>query len=349
MINETDTTTGAPATAGIPARADAKPARIKGAKPKGAKPKAAKAKARPAEAKTPAPAPSSKGPPPLTPEVLGHGPGGALSEEDRAFLAEQEAIIEEGFKSFLMVGRALLEIREYGGGRLWRAQYGSFESYCNIRWGFDRQYGYRLMDAARVIDELKVSPRGDSLPEPTCEAQVRPVAMLADPADRVRAWQMTVEEHGPDPLGREVGATVRRMIRDGAKTRSDRPVRSTAEGGREKNRKSDGAGGDAADPPGRDRVEPETGTQAPDQPAPDAEAEFMRSLKRLEILMAVLRDPDAPMSDECLKQAQAFGIRYRGFLEDVAECSRTKERDARQRKLPPDAAPRGGAKKGAKR
>ena len=83
-----------------------------------------------------------------------------LSGPDEAYLGEREEIIEQGRETFLAVGRALLEIREYRAGVLFKDTYGSFEAYIRERWEFGRSYAYRLMNAAEVVDQL--SPRGDS-------------------------------------------------------------------------------------------------------------------------------------------------------------------------------------------
>lgn len=337
MIQDTDTTTGASAAAVEPPSGRAKPCASKRAKSK-AKQTTAKA----AKSQSPGAPPPCKGPPALTPEALGAGAAHVLSDEDRKFLEDRETVIEEGFKSFVLVGRALLEIREYGGGRLWRAQYGSFEAYCRTRWGFDRQYGYRLMDAARVIGELKLSPRGDTLPEPTCEAQVRPVAMLADPDDRARAWEMTVEQHGPDPLGRQVGATVRRMLKEGAKPRTERPTEPRRERMPPGASRKDMANAADSLPP-----EPQV-EHACDPPAetagPVSEASFLQQLDALERMMAELRDPDISLSPGCIKRSKEFSRALARFIEAVEKIARKRERDARQGKLPLDG---GGADEGA--
>ena len=162
------------------------------------------------------------GPPVLTPEVLGGGPDLSLSPADRKFLEEREGVIAKGLKNFIEVGRALMEIRDHQGGVLYKDQYGGFEDYCRIRWGIGRDYGYRLMDASTVVRQLKMSPIGDKLPEPTCEGQVRSLSLLANAGDMRKAWAEAVEKHGPSPMGREVDAIVRRMLRDGAKRRSKR-------------------------------------------------------------------------------------------------------------------------------
>lgn len=44
----------------------------------------------------------------------------SLSAEDQSFLAKREKMIEAGRKTFLEVGSALLEIRDYRGGLLYK-------------------------------------------------------------------------------------------------------------------------------------------------------------------------------------------------------------------------------------
>ena len=50
-------------------------------------------------------------------------------------LAELETVIESGIRTFVDVGRALLEIRD---SRLYRESYPTFDEYCRERWGFGR-------------------------------------------------------------------------------------------------------------------------------------------------------------------------------------------------------------------
>jgi len=49
----------------------------------------------------------------------------------------------------------------------------SFEHYCRERWQFARAQAYRLIDSAKVIENL--SPIGD---KPATESQVRPLTKL---------------------------------------------------------------------------------------------------------------------------------------------------------------------------
>src|SRR5690242_5668470 len=85
-------------------------------------------------------------------------------------LAEHEAVIERGIKSFVEVGEALAAIRDQ---RLYRATHKSFDAYLDERWPElgHRNYVHKMIRAARVAAEL-----GTTVPiaAPESEWQVRP-------------------------------------------------------------------------------------------------------------------------------------------------------------------------------
>lgn len=74
-----------------------------------------------------------------------------LTAEERRDLNHLETIIQNGWKVFLQVGGALIEIRDR---KLYRAQYKTFEAYLKIRWGLSRPRGYQLIDSANLAKEL---------------------------------------------------------------------------------------------------------------------------------------------------------------------------------------------------
>lgn len=106
-----------------------------------------------------------------------------VPEADRK--AQLEATIERGMQTFVEVGLALMEIRD---GRLYRAEYGTFEEYCQERWGISRPRAYQLIDAAVVTTEL--STIVDTLP--ATESQARPLAALK-PEQQREAWERVLE------------------------------------------------------------------------------------------------------------------------------------------------------------
>lgn len=126
-----------------------------------------------------------------------------LSSGETAQLAQHEAIIERGLKTFVDVGAALLAIRD---ARLYRAQYGTFEDYCRERWGWERRHAYRLMDAAQAVEN--VSNWTQTIP--VTESQARPLTALL-PETQPIAWQRAVETA---PNGKVTAAHVQAVVTD---------------------------------------------------------------------------------------------------------------------------------------
>lgn len=71
-----------------------------------------------------------------------------------------EKIIHSSKREFVRVGLALEEIRDK---KLYRIKHGSFQEYCIKRWGFQRSYGYQLIESAKVAEKL--SGKTDTLTE----------------------------------------------------------------------------------------------------------------------------------------------------------------------------------------
>ena len=123
-----------------------------------------------------------------------------LAEQEE--LDECEAVIARGLKTFVEVGNALLNIRDK---KLYRAAYDTFEAYCQHRWDLRERRAYQLMDAATVVNTLKVEPLVQ-LPEN--ERQTRPLTHL-DPDDQRVIWQL-VTESAPD--GKVTAAHVKSVV-----------------------------------------------------------------------------------------------------------------------------------------
>ncbi len=132
----------------------------------------------------------------------GHSPAEVeepITKEEQDELSDLESVIDKNLRSFYDVGTALLKIRD---GRLYRAQYPSFDAYCRQRWEMGGAYAYRLIESASVIKNL--SPMGDIDPSrdpvdsedgeggglflPQNERQVRPLTQLTIP-DQKEAWK----------------------------------------------------------------------------------------------------------------------------------------------------------------
>lgn len=109
-----------------------------------------------------------------------------LTADEREELAGCEALIRNGFQSFVTVGRALATVRDK---RLYRETHATFDRYCREKWQIQRAYAYRLLGAAAVVDRL--SPIGDTAPSPQNESQVRPLIGLA-PDQIQAAWKNAV-------------------------------------------------------------------------------------------------------------------------------------------------------------
>ena len=93
----------------------------------------------------------------VTPSAALSGP---LTEKELADLARLEQAIEQGQKAFRETALALLEILVR---RLYREGWRSFDDYCRRRWGFQKNWGFKLASTARVIvDQERIG-----LPAPT--------------------------------------------------------------------------------------------------------------------------------------------------------------------------------------
>jgi hypothetical protein len=127
-----------------------------------------------------------------------------LSAAEAARLKGLEEAIERGIKSQFDLGRNLRTVRD---ARLYRGQYMTFEEYCQQRWDMSRPRAYQLIDAADVIDGIRVSTNVD-IPLPANEAQVRPLSKLPEPK-RAEAWKEAVETA---PNGRVTAAHVEKVV-----------------------------------------------------------------------------------------------------------------------------------------
>ncbi len=124
-----------------------------------------------------------------------------LTEDEEQERHRLESKVE---RAFYEAGTALRQLRDK---RLYRSTHGTFEAYCLERFGMQRAYPYRLMDAATVVDNL--SPIGDILP--VTESQCRPLARL-EASKQCEVWQQAVEEaDGKVPTGRIVKGIVERL------------------------------------------------------------------------------------------------------------------------------------------
>lgn len=125
-----------------------------------------------------------------------------LTVAEATALAENERVIERGIQTFTEVGNALLRIRD---GRLYRAEFSTFEDYCRERWGFSDSRARQLIGAAQTVTTVTV----DGLPAPTSERQARELARVPEP-ERAEVWRETVERTGGRPTAAAIRETYRR-------------------------------------------------------------------------------------------------------------------------------------------
>jgi DNA-binding ferritin-like protein (Dps family) len=139
-----------------------------------------------------------------------------ISGEERGRLTELEERIDRGFKAFYESGKALTTIRDE---RLYREHYGTFEAYCEDRWGITPRHARRLIDAATVVEIL--GPFGPKIPQgfilPSNESQCRPLTELS-PENQIHVWTEVVKEE-------KITAAVIEEIAEAEKLKSDREYR----------------------------------------------------------------------------------------------------------------------------
>lgn len=127
-------------------------------------------------------------------------PTALIGSELKAF-TRCENIIEKGVKTFIEVGKSLLEIKE---NRYYRDNYDTFQDYCKERWGFDRTYAHRLIEASRVTENV-----ANCQQIPATESQARELAKLPDDA-QAEAWEEVIKKTD----GKPTAAAVREVVEE---------------------------------------------------------------------------------------------------------------------------------------
>jgi hypothetical protein len=108
---------------------------------------------------------------------------GQLDKYEKTTLEGCEQVIEEGKRTFVEVGNALMKIRD---GKLYRADFDTFEDYCQKRWGWNSSRSRQLIGAAEVVNNIGSVTTGNTLPD--TERMTRPLAKL-EPEQQREAWQ----------------------------------------------------------------------------------------------------------------------------------------------------------------
>ena len=126
---------------------------------------------------------------------------GKYAKEKRQRREECEKVIRTNLKEFILVGRALKEIRDSKLYRLNR-EFSSFEEYCLATFDFSLSQGKRLVKAAEVADDLqktqaeentKTGPSGPIL-MPATEVQARVLAKITDSKKRLAVLRAATDK-----------------------------------------------------------------------------------------------------------------------------------------------------------
>lgn len=120
-----------------------------------------------------------------------------LSKVEKGTLQAYEAVIEKGLASFVEVGTALMRIRD---ARLYRETHGTFEDYCQAKWGMSRQRAHQIIEASAVTE--RVSKIFDKAP--STESHAAKLAQLDDPKEQVAAWKEAVKTAPKDDDGEPI-------------------------------------------------------------------------------------------------------------------------------------------------
>jgi N6-adenosine-specific RNA methylase IME4 len=128
-----------------------------------------------------------------------------LTTQEAVDLGHYEAIIDRGLTTFREVGEALMAIRE---ARLYRADYQTFEDYCQQRWGMTKTHANRLVQSAETL--MNLTPIGAILP--STESQARPLTAL-EPDQQREAWRRVIESTPPDQITAKVVLQAAQAIR----------------------------------------------------------------------------------------------------------------------------------------
>lgn len=107
----------------------------------------------------------------------------SLSKTGVRRLAEAEAKIERGLSTFWEVGSALMQIRDE---RLYRADFATFEDYCQDRWQMTRRRANQLVEAAQMGTMVPIEN----------ERQARALAPVKEDPTEVREIYAEAERRG---------------------------------------------------------------------------------------------------------------------------------------------------------
>lgn len=142
-----------------------------------------------------------------------------LPEAEQEEFLVCEAAIQKGWRAFADIGLALARIRDK---RLYRAEFDSFEEYCQVRWKFGPLKAYRLIAAAQVFASIAALPE---TPTPEHESQLRPLFGLTPPQVQI-AWQWAAAKSFGRPITARLVKSAMKELQLGEPTpATNRPTR----------------------------------------------------------------------------------------------------------------------------
>lgn len=124
-----------------------------------------------------------------------------------------EEVVQSGLRQFFEVGHALMRIKEL---KLYRETHSTFEAYLRDRWDYSKAYGYELISAAEVVDNL--SAIGG---HPINERQVRPLTKL-EKEEQLAAWHKAAMIAQQKNGGRITARIVEQAIEEVQKEAADK-------------------------------------------------------------------------------------------------------------------------------
>jgi hypothetical protein len=137
-----------------------------------------------------------------------------LPEDERFRVCEE--MIEQGLKAYFEIGRALAEIQE---SRLYRQTYDTFEDYCAERWNIARRTAYQLIEAYRVVENVR-----NCAQVPATESQARELAKLP-PELQEATWQAVLDEaSGGNITAKKIAEKVAARIKELGLVRAVRAI-----------------------------------------------------------------------------------------------------------------------------
>jgi protein gp37 len=159
----------------------------------------------------------------------------APTDEEREEFQRLHTTVTQHVQGFKTSGAALEAIRSR---ELWRGKFTSWRGYCKSVPGLSKSYASRLIQAARIASELEEALNGplpignEQQPAelrylPTAEGQVRHLAKLANPEDRLRAWSLaSAESASRPPTQNQVLKAVKRICSEKGQPLPQRKARA---------------------------------------------------------------------------------------------------------------------------